>query len=77
MAYYHKFLETFLQEIRILTHTAPGVPRDLDPLAARHNFIKYTGVNFWNVLELSIPTNSKIGSFKTHLKNYINRTLVP
>jgi hypothetical protein len=38
------------------------------------NFIKTTGVNFWNILENTITSNRKIGSFKTHLRKYIINT---
>ena len=38
------------------------------------SFIKNTGVNFWNILEMKISTTDTIGTFKKHLKNYINIT---
>jgi hypothetical protein len=41
------------------------------------NFIKNTGVKFWNILETSITISTKIGTFKTHLKKYINSTSYP
>ena len=38
------------------------------------NFIKNTGVNFWNILETNISITNTIGTLKKHLKNYINLT---